>query len=418
MKQLNRQHFLGATASLCLGMKTNLLLAANDGGIYKPQEKRVVNIHMGGGQTHLDFWDPKPENQEVMGATKAIETNTGIQVGHWLPKLSQHFDKMALIRGMNNPEGSHGRGTYLADTGYRVIGTIKHPSLGPKVSKFMDRIHPELPTSVVVGSGTLDGSAGYLGSMYDSFKVVSASEGLGALVPEGSGGEAYARRLKMMIALGEDFRKDHPQNEVKAMSSFYNEAIKMLRSKDLEAFDLSKESAAKRSFYGNNEFGDRLLLTKRLLKAGVRSIQVNSPTQWDQHIDIFQKLPETGKMLDTGLAAFMSDLYEEGLLENTIVTYTTEFGRTPDIHGQRKGRDHYPKAYSNWIAGAGIKGGAVLGKTDERGAKVVEDKVTPFDVHQTLRELLGISKDKEIYSSDNRPFPFEREGKVLSKILS
>ena len=191
--QVSRKDMMNVIAGPCLGVtaisETPLFGDTKTNGI------KVLNINMNGGQTHVDFWDPKPGNIPVIGKTTAIRTNTGIEVGSHIPKLAQHFDKIGLIRSMSSPEGDHQRGTYLNDTSYRMIGTIKHPGFGPMMHRFRgdeNKLNPDLPASVIIGSN--GGSNGYMEAKYAAFKVGDPMQGLGSLVPDNAMNKTYKER--------------------------------------------------------------------------------------------------------------------------------------------------------------------------------------------------------------------------------
>ena len=198
----------------------------------------------------------------------------------------------------------------------------------------------------------------------------------------------------------------------------YDEAVKLMRSKDLLAFDLSEEAQKTRNSYGDNPFGQGCLLARRLVENGVRFVEVNNGG-WDTHNDNFTRVEEKCNVLDQGLATLIADLHDRGKLDETLVVLATEFGRTPTIQADRQnGRNHYPQAFSCLLAGGGIKGGIRYGKTDEEGREVIEDMVEVPDFNATIAHAMGIPLEKEIMSPSRRPFTVADKGKPILDLFA
>jgi uncharacterized protein (DUF1501 family) len=195
----------------------------------------------------------------------------------------------------------------------------------------------------------------------------------------------------------------------------YRDAVRVMKSEDLVAFDLSQEPETAHEVYGNDNFGQGCLLARRLVEHGVRYVEVNL-NGWDTHQDNFLRVPEKCAVLDQALGALLPDLDRRGLLQETLVVLTTEFGRTPKVN-QNEGRDHYPKAFSSAMWGGGLKGGQVYGKTD-RGVEVVEDKITVPDLNATIAYALGLPLDHVIYSPTKRPFTVADHGQPVTSLFS
>jgi hypothetical protein len=197
----------------------------------------------------------------------------------------------------------------------------------------------------------------------------------------------------------------------------YEQAVKLMESKDLEAFDIRKEPEELRAAYGNDRFGQGCLLARRLVEHKVRFVEVVSEG-WDTHNQNFDELEEKGPALDRTLAALLADLEARGMLEETLVVVATEFGRTPDINAQREGRDHYPKAFACLLAGGGIRGGQAWGRTDDQGREIVENPVRVQDFNATIAFALGLPLDFEVYSPSRRPFRVADKGKPVTALFA
>ena len=196
----------------------------------------------------------------------------------------------------------------------------------------------------------------------------------------------------------------------------YDDAVKLMDSSDLEAFDITAEPATTRNRYGRGAFGQGCLLARRLAEYGVRFIEVNLDG-WDTHVANFERVPERCSHLDKGMTALLADLESRGLLEDTLVVLATEFGRTPEVN-VNKGRGHFPKAFSAVLAGGGIQGGTTYGKTDKNAANILEDPIRPKDLNATIAYALGLPLEKTIYSPNKRPFTVADKGKPIMELFA
>jgi uncharacterized protein (DUF1501 family) len=228
--------------------------------------------------------------------------------------------------------------------------------------------------------------------------------------------EKFNARLRLADDLDADFRSTFKHRNVKAYADMYDDAIAMMKSEDLKAFDLSEEAADLRTAYGREAFGQGCLLARRLVERGVRFVEV-SLGGWDTHNANFVAVPERCETLDKGLSTLLSDLHNRGLLQDTLVVLTTEFGRTPDIN-QNVGRDHYPKAFSAAMWGGGVKGGYIHGSTDAEGREVVQDKMQIQDMNASIAYALGLPLDQIIYSPSKRPFTIADRGQPVTNLFA
>ena len=411
--EVSRRTLMYSIAGMTMGLTASMNSYASS-SLSSSSRKKVVRVFMPGGMSHLDSFDPKPNNSNVMGNTKVIKTITGETISSFFPMMAKRMDKMALIRSLSSSEGDHDRGRYLFETSYPLLGTIKHPSLGAWMQRLNGVQNDALPASVNIKSKF---DAGFLGSSYDPFIVNKPESALNGLVMDNPTSEESTKLLKLMAEVRKDFHKAYPVQGVDDYRKYYNDSIKLMRSTDLDAFDLTKESKEGQKMY-NIPHGSNFLLARRLLEANVQYINLNIDG-WDDHFSLWdnERFPQKAKNLDKAFSTFLDDLKSRGMLEDTVISFNSEFGRTTRIN-QRKGRDHHRKAFFGILAGAGVNTGTVYGKTDESAEKVIENKVAPAEFNATLAHLAGIDINKEIFSSDNRPFTVARGGKVISELIA
>lgn len=384
--------------------------SAGSGG----KAKHLIYLYMQGAMSQLDTFDPKPKSK-VQGDTKPIQTKiSSVQFGEKLPELAKIADKLAVIRSMNTSTAAHEQARYLLSTSYKPIATTRHPGLGSWVHKMLGRIHKELPVAVHVGGGI---GPGYLGAEFAPVPVGDPTLGLqNTKSPSYLTDSAFDKRMDLSRAFDSDFRKLAGKNrKVNGYDDLYNDAIHLLRSEDLKAFDISKESDDAKKAYGDTRFGKGVLLARRLIENGVRYVEV-SLGSWDHHVDLWNRLPNLAGELDKAASALIADLGSKGLLKDTLVVIGTEFGRKPEIN-QNTGRDHHPAAFSCVLAGGPVKAGQVYGKSDADAFRVEEDGVTPEDFNATIATAMGIPYDKEIHSPDGRPFKIGNTGKPIAKLV-
>ena len=227
----------------------------------------------------------------------------------------------------------------------------------------------------------------------------------------------YDGRLKTAQEFNKMFLGEYSQKQVRAYTDLYNDAVKLMSSKDLEAFDLTKETQETRDMYGDDNFGQGCLLARRLVDTGVRFVEVQLGG-WDMHNDVFGNMATRGATLDQGLSALLKDLERTGKLSNTMVVVASEFGRSPEVKAGRIGRDHHPTAFSAFLAGGGIKGGTVYGVSDKRAHYVEEEGASVEDLNATIAHALGLKLEEIHYSPSGRPFKVAHDGKILNKILA
>ncbi|EMI43715.1 MULTISPECIES: DUF1501 domain-containing protein [Pirellulaceae] len=417
-EDLSRRAFVQSIAKSCLGVSLlggleSVASAASASGSSK-SNKRMIYLFMQGAMSQLDTFDPKPDSK-MQGPTGVIQTKIpGVQFSEHLPKLAASADKLAVIRSMNSSTGAHGPGQYLMRTNYREIASTVHPGWGSWMHKVHGRMHQSLPASVQVGGGQ---GPGYLGTAYAPVPVGDPNKGLeNTKSPDYMTNSLFDRRMKLAGTFDRSFRSRTSGNrEVSGYDELYRDAIGLLRSKDLAAFDVMAESEQVREKYGNSKLGRGCLLARRLIEHGVRFVEVGYGS-WDHHSDLVQNMTERGAALDQALSALLEDLEQRGLLEDTLVVVGTEFGRKPKMN-ERAGRDHHPAAYSCVLAGGGIQAGQVYGETDDDAFYADMDPVSVEDFNATIGTVLDLPIRKEFYSPSGRPFTIAHDGDPIKEII-
>jgi uncharacterized protein (DUF1501 family) len=228
--------------------------------------------------------------------------------------------------------------------------------------------------------------------------------------------ETFDHRLDLARKFDSEFHEQYNVKAVRAYTQMYDDAVRIMTSRDLEAFDLSKEDEMTRERYGTDAFGQGCLLARRLIENDVRAVEV-SYGGWDMHNSIFVNAPDRCAVMDQAFSALLDDLDRRGKLEDTVVVLTTEFGRTPRIN-QNAGRDHYPKAFSSVLAGGGLKGGVVYGATDEGAENVAENPVKIPDFNATIAYAMGMPLDQVLYSPSKRPFTVAHKGRPVLDLFA
>ncbi len=412
------QSFLGVTALGQLGNKAFAVPGENTSPLKQvPTARNVIYLYMTGGMSHLDTWDTKPDNADVMGLTKTINTNiAGIRLSENLPLMARQADKLAIIRSMASTQGAHEQGQYFQRTSYTLRSSIRHPSMGAWLEKFQSRGNPTLPGSVMIGNDSRHPGAGFFEAKFAPLMINDPESGISNVRPNSwFTEERMTTQLGVAKQLDRKFAETYNVKNVRAYSDMYDDAVKVMKSEELKAFDLDAEPAALRDKYGRDRFGQGCLLARRLVEHGVRHVEVTFGS-WDTHNANFTRVPELADELDAALSTLLQDLEAHGMLNETLVVLATEFGRTPEIN-VNDGRDHHPSGFTCVLAGGGIRGGQVYGATDKRGDKAVENPVTIPDFNATIGYALGLPLDQVIYSPTKRPFTIADKGKPLTQLF-
>ncbi len=424
LDDVTRRDFVTGAARAFLGLGTLPLLsglarAVGDDAIpLRPTTARhVIYLYMNGGMSHLDTFDPKP-GKETQGPIEAIATRAdGVQISQYFPNLAQQMDKVALISSMFSSQGAHAQGQYFMHTSYLLRGTIRHPSLGAWVSRMRGRLNPSLPAHVAIGGGSNDASCGFLEFEHAPLPIGNPEAGLqNSRRPQTVDAETFDRRQARLAQMNDAFADRYDQKQVRAYDKMYEQAVRLMSSEDLLAFDINQEPPSLREAYGDDPFGQGCLLARRLVEHGVRYVEVGNGG-WDTHNENFDAMADKCPPLDRTLATLLADLESRGLLEETLVVLATEFGRTPTIVAGRNGRNHYPQAFTCWMTGGGVRGGQRYGRTDAEGREIVENKVTVPDINATIAHALGLPIDHVMTSPSGRPFQVADKGQPVTALF-
>jgi uncharacterized protein (DUF1501 family) len=370
---------------------------------------------MQGGPSQFETFDPKPDHENG-GETKTIKTTVpGIEIAEHYPHVAASMQDIALLRSMTTKEGNHQRATFLLHTGYVPTNSVKHPTLGALVSQQLPNPECELPSFVRIGGRFANaGGGGILGIDFDPFSVDSPDRPP-ANTALASGSDRFTRRLGLLSRLEDDYAASGAAQEVADHRKLYAKASKMVLSSQMKSFDLAGEPDKVREAYGRTQFGNGCLLARRLIEEGVTFVEV-SAGNWDTHQDNFERTKDLAGQVDRPFAQLVADLRQRGMLDKTLVIWMGEFGRTPRVNG-RGGRDHYPRAFNVALAGGGIRGGQVIGRTDRGGVEVADRPVTVHDLFQTFCKSLAIDPAKENMSSIGRPLKVVDGGEPVNELF-
>jgi uncharacterized protein (DUF1501 family) len=378
-----------------------------------------ILLWMQGGPSQFETFSPKPGHQNG-GQTKAISTAvTGVEYAENLPNLAKVAGELAVIRSVTSREGSHPRATSYLHTGYLPTASVKYPAFGALAAKEIEHPECELPAFVQIGRGGFGGGAtiggGFLGNDYNPFTVQQPGQAP-ANTPIPFGQDRLDRRLDLLDKLQGSYASEGGKKIVEDHQKLYAKTAKMIKSPQMKAFSVGDEKADVLEAYGSGPFASGCLLARRLVETGVTFVEVLS-NGWDTHQDNFNRVKQLTGQIDQPFAALVGDLKDRGLLQSTLVIWMGEFGRTPRINGN-SGRDHYPRAFNVALAGAGIKGGVVIGQTDEGGNTVTERPVDVTDLFRTFCRALKIDADKENMSPIGRPIRIVEKGGAVEELFT
>ena len=383
----------------------------------------VIHIFLPGGIAHQETFDPKPYSPlEYRGELGVAKTKSGDVFCETVPKLAAISDKLTVIRSMTHGEAAHERGTHNMFTGYKPSPALVFPSFGSVISHEYGPRKNLPPYVAIPNSPNEFAGTGYLSSSYGPFSLGADPANKGFRVqdlslPNGVDMARFDRRRSALDAVNSHFQEKQKSDAISAMDTFYQRAYSLISSeKAREAFNIEAEDGGLRDKYGRNTAGQRLLMARRLVEAGVRFVTVTYGG-WDMHNQISTGMRRDMPALDQGLAALIEDLESRGLLERTLIMVSSEFGRTPKINNEA-GRDHWPKVFSVMLAGGGVKGGLVYGSSDATATEPEFDPVSPEDLATTMYHLLGIVADKELMAPGDRPIEICDGGKLIDGILA
>jgi Protein of unknown function (DUF1501) len=422
LSDLSRRTFVERMARTAFGISLLPLLpgrrlsaealpSAASGGAGFGKAKAVIMLQLSGGLSQIDSFDPKTGASK--GPGEAIGTKAGYQLSSFLPETAKIADRITVIRSMTAKVGVHEQARYLMRTGFEKRGTIVHPTIGAWAQHFLGASHQTLPSSVCVNRPSNHGN-GFFPATLSPLPILDPDEGLKNAVPRADT-SVMEKRLALLTEMDRKFSANAKDPAVSAYDEFYESTLRLMKGKDLECFDLSKEADPIREKYGKNRFGQGCLLARRLVEGGVRFVEVESGG-WDMHKDIKGGMEDRGLEFDTAFAALVSDLDARGLLDDVMVVVATEFGRKPQFDGS--GRGHHPLVFSSVIAGGGAKRGYVHGASDAAGGHVDRDPVTVGDLHATVAHAFGLPVESPAISPSGRPFTIGNKGKPVVSLFT
>jgi len=415
---MNRRHFMShlagaaAMAAPATAFTSSLLANATE---LKKRHKAAILLWMGGGPSTMDIWDLKP-GAPTGGQFKQISTSAdGVAICEHMPLMAQQMHHMSIVRSMSTREADHMRGRYYMHTGYVPNPNVEHPGYGSVIAhELAEQVAGlEIPPFVSVGSGSV--GPGFLGMTWAPFVV--DSNGNVRNLDMGIDPARLDQRLKMLETIENRFIGEKRGGSAEDHKKVIDKTVKLMTSKQMEAFKVSKEPKEMQEKYGTTGFGRGCLLARRLVEAGVPFVEVDLGG-WDMHADIFQtlsdrKLPE----LDKAMGALVSDLADRGMLDDTAIIWMGEFSRTPNINGGG-GRDHWARSWSVVVGGAGFKRGVVVGETSSDGKEVITEPYSSQDVMASVLKSLGIGLETTFTAKNGRPMKIANSGKVIKELFT
>ncbi|MEM7473912.1 MAG: DUF1501 domain-containing protein [Planctomycetota bacterium] len=438
-------------------LKTMLALGAGVGissswasrlaaGMKAKGSRKLIVLWMPGGPSQMDTWDLKPGHANG-GPFKEISTAVpGMKFSEHLPELSKLADNLSIVRSMETKEGDHSRGTFLVRTGQRPGQPFRYPALPAAIAKELVDEDSAIPGYVSILPNSFINppafSAGFLGASREPLTVAGTANydpaQLGQdqadagdmpvdlrvdnlLPPEDLGMDRIQRRKQFWSLLQDSYGARQRGGASMTHDTVYRRAMQLAESELVEAFDLQQEKDEVRRRYGVDGFGQGCLMARRLLERGVPVVEVSlsdglAGLSWDTHADNFTAVKTLSERLDRSWSQLMIDLKSSGMLDETTIVWMGEFGRTPVINAQG-GRDHFPNAWSCVLAGAGVQGGSIVGKTTDDGMEVADQPVTAQDLLATVCSAVGVDPETENMSEDLRPIKIS-DGVAIEEVLA
>ena len=423
---MSRRHFMrhlatGAATVPALQFISHLQANAAE---MKKRNKACILMWMGGGPPTIDIWDLKPGSKNG-GEFKPVATKGDLQISEHMPKTAMMMKDLSVVRSMSTREADHGRGRYYMHTSFVPNPTVTHPTFGSVASYELGRKRPQLEIPAFVAVGGNPGSPGYLGMSHAPFSVGTNGQIRNANM--GTGQDRLRQRLGMLSVIEDNFIRTGRGDSPKAHKDVYKKAVNLMTSKQMKAFKVDEEKPEVVAKYtgggangqmrrgGGNNFGRGLLMARRLVETGVPFVEV-SDGGWDMHNGVFDRLRTKLPAQDAGIAALTQDLKDRGMLEDTVLVWMGEFGRTPRINANT-GRDHWAASWSVMIGGGGLKGGVAVGKTNADGTRVEGKAYQPGDIWATVSHALGIPLNTVHRSKRGRPMKLANGASPIKELI-
>jgi len=426
-RDMSRRHFmrhLATGAATIPALEFIGHLQANAAELQK-RNKACILMWMGGGPPTIDIWDLKPGSKNA-GEFKPVGTKGDLQISELLPKTAMAMDNLSVVRSMSTREADHGRGRYYMHTAFVPNPTVTHPTFGSVVSYELGQKRKWLEIPAFVAIGGNPGSPGYLGMTNAPFAVDSNGQIRNSSM-KGTTRDRLGQRLAMLNVVEDNFIRTGRGDAPQAHKDVYHKAVNLMTSKQMAAFNFNQEKPEVLQKYtstgsttgmmrrGGGQFGRGLLMARRLVETGVPFVEVSNGG-WDMHNGVFTSLRNKLPEQDAGISALVGDLKERGMLNDVVLVWMGEFGRTPRINGNT-GRDHWANSWSVMIGGGGLKGGIAIGQTGPDGDTVVGKSYQPGDVWATVAQALGIPVNTVHKSKRGRPMKLANGGTPIKELI-
>jgi uncharacterized protein (DUF1501 family) len=414
---MTRRHFMkhlaGASAMLgsSLALGHSLRVHADE---LKKSKKSAILLWMGGGPSTMDLWDLKP-GAITGGPFQQIKTTGDVQISEHLPMMAQQMHHMAIVRSMSTREADHNRGRYYMHTGYVPNPNVEYPSYGSVLAHELMHQRPELEIPPFISVGGASEGPGFLGMAWAPFTV--SSNGRIRNLEMQLNEKRLIQRMAALDLIETGFISQQRGTASEDHRKVLKKTLDLMTSAQMQAFRVEQEPEAVQERYGKNNFGQGCLMARRLVESGVPFVEVDLGG-WDNHADIFNTLKDDRlPVMDRAMSALVEDLAQRELLEDTAIIWMGEFSRTPNINADT-GRDHWARAWSVVVGGAGIKGGISVGATNEDGTSVITEPYSSEDLMATVCKALGISLETTYTSKNGRPMKIANSGKIIEGLLA
>ena len=386
--------------------------------------KSLIVLWMAGGPSQMETWDPHPEVSSKNGDTKVIKTSVpDLKIGSDYPRMAEQMQHMTVIRSLVSKEGDHERGTYFLKTGWRIDPSLRrpHPALGAILTSELPDKRVEIPLHFSLGQTQWPARGGFIGDEYDAFKIFDPGRNIRNMQPPVSLDRQTRRLASLDVATKAFSQGRRLQMRSTKHGDTIQRALRMMSSKQLDAFDLSK-NPTEIAAYGDTQFGRGCLVASKLVAEGVRAIEVTL-RGFDTHTDNFNGHRTQAEILDPAFSALISDLKANELFDSTVVLCIGEFGRTPTIN-KLSGRDHFPHWFSCVIGGGGLSRGLVIGETNadlteqqQKEGLGVKDPIKVQDLLATIYSRFGVDHTGSNYTSENRPMRIV-DGSPIARLMA
>lgn len=414
---MTRRHFMnhlaGSSAAAAASFSLGSAIQANAAEM-KKNRKSAILLWMSGGPPTIDIWDLKP-GAPTGGPFQPISTTGDMQICEHLPMMAKQMKNMSIVRSMSTREADHARGRYYMHTGFVPNPNIEHPSYGSVIAHELIDQRPELEIPPFVSIGGAGAGPGFLGMAWSPFSV--SSNGRVRNLQMKLDDQRLMQRMAALQMIETGFAKKTNDTPAAEHAKVLDKTLALMTSDQMKAFKVDEEPTEVKERYGTDNFGQGCLLARRLVEAGVPFVEVDLGG-WDLHNNVHatlkdQKLP----VVDRAMSALVEDLEQRGLLQDTVVMWMGEFGRTPRIN-QTAGRDHFARAWSCVVGGGSLNGGVAVGATNSDGTSVDTEPYSSEDLMTTVCKGLGISTETTFTSKNGRPMKIAGGGKLISELIA